>query len=248
MAFTARTTAPSYSNKYYLHTSYGGVNECILISKGSCLPNCVGYAWGRAYEVLKKRPALSRRNAEDWYGYTSDGYSRGKTAKAGAIACWSKGKVGVDSDGAGHVAFVEKVNSDGSFVTSNSGYNSTRFFMRTLPKSGALSGYKFQGFIYLPVKISVSKPKYSVGKNYKTQVPLYVRKTASTSGTKMKIRNVTADCRKNAVYKSKNANVILKSGTTVTCKEVKTDKSGNIWLKIPSGYICGYYKKTIYVK
>lgn len=38
-----RTTAPSYTNKYFIHKDYGGLNECILIKGKSCLPNCVGY-------------------------------------------------------------------------------------------------------------------------------------------------------------------------------------------------------------
>ena len=87
MAFKARTTAPSTSSKYWKHTSAGGVNSCLLIGKGSVLPNCVGYAWGRFYEILGSKPKLSRRNAELWYGYTADGYKRGKKPKLGAVVC-----------------------------------------------------------------------------------------------------------------------------------------------------------------
>lgn len=44
--FTERTVAPSGTNKYYIRTTYGGLNKCILIdsSTGSCIPNCTGYA------------------------------------------------------------------------------------------------------------------------------------------------------------------------------------------------------------
>ena len=43
--FTPRLTAPALNNKYYIHTSKGGVNQCLRINSttGSCLPNCVGY-------------------------------------------------------------------------------------------------------------------------------------------------------------------------------------------------------------
>ena len=68
MSYEARTTAPSENNKYYKHTSAGGVNECIHIKDGSVLPNCVGYAWGRFYEISGKKPKLSKSNAENWYG------------------------------------------------------------------------------------------------------------------------------------------------------------------------------------
>lgn len=160
--FKARTTAPSASDKYWKHTSKGGLNSCIHISNGSVLPNCVGYAWGRFYEITGKKPKLSRANAENWYGYTTDGYKRGKTPKVGAVICWKKGKVGVGSDGAGHVAIVEKVNDDGSILISESGYNSFRFRTRTLKKPYSIgSAYTFQGFIYCPVDFEVQTTKPS---------------------------------------------------------------------------------------
>lgn len=165
MSFKARTTAPSTSSKYWKHTSAGGVNSCLLIKSGSVLPNCVGYAWGRFYEILGSKPKLSRRNAELWYGYTADGYKRGKTPKLGAVVCWAKGKVGNSSDGAGHVAIVEKIYKDGSFLVSQSGYNSKRFWTSKIPKSGYLKGYTFQGFIYNP---AVSSGSSSSGKSIET--------------------------------------------------------------------------------
>ena len=81
--FNARTSSPSTTNKYWIKTTKGGLNECILISGDSCLPNCVGYAWGRWYELLGSRPKLSKGNAENWYK-KKDGYKRGQTPKLGA--------------------------------------------------------------------------------------------------------------------------------------------------------------------
>lgn len=156
MSFKARLTAPSVTNKNWIHTSKGGKNSCILITGNSVLPNCVGYAWGRFMEILGSTPKLSRRNAEDWYGYTVDGYKRGSTPKLGAVICWRKGKTGTGSDGAGHVAIVEKINSDGSIVISQSGYNSKRFWTSTIKRGYALSDYVFQGFIYNPAVSSTA--------------------------------------------------------------------------------------------
>ena len=84
--FIQRTTAPSATDKYWINYAKGGLNECILISGTSCLPNCTGYAWGRWYELLGTKPKLSKRNAEMWF-VTNDGYKRGSTPKLGAIAC-----------------------------------------------------------------------------------------------------------------------------------------------------------------
>jgi hypothetical protein len=148
--FTPRLTAPKASDKNWLHTSKGGLNRCILISGSSCLPNCVGYAWGRWRELLAATPKLSTSNAENWYINTADGYKRGATPKPGAVICWRKGAAGVARDGAGHVAVVEKIDADGKITVSQSGYNSNRFWTSVLKKPYAMSGYAFQGFIYLP--------------------------------------------------------------------------------------------------
>lgn len=166
MIFKPMLSAPAVNNKYFIHVSKGGKNECIIIDKktGSCLPNCVAFAWGRAYMAWGVKPKLSRGNAENWFGY-KDGYKRGKTPKIGAVACWRKGKAGYSADGAGHVAFVEKVNADGSAVVSNSNYSGTRFFTKTIsPKDGwnIGAGLTFQGFIYAPVTLTPANPKSKI--------------------------------------------------------------------------------------
>lgn len=124
---------------------------------GDTLPNCTAYAWGRFYEILGSRPKLSTGNAEDWYGYTADGYERGNTPVLGAVICW-EGK----GSAAGHVAIVEKINDDGSIVTSESGWNSPAYWWlseRTNENGnwGAGSNYIFQGFIYSSTPKIISK-------------------------------------------------------------------------------------------
>lgn len=161
MAFKQRLTAPSKTDKYWLSTSNGGYNLCIKVAGGpSCLPNCVGYAYGRFMEIMGATSCkLSRGNAGTWYSYKSDGYERGTTPAVGAVICWSK------PGAAGHVAIVEKINSDGSLLVSQSGYkneqynpsNSTHFWTGTCKYSNGSysvswnsSAYIFQGFIYNP--------------------------------------------------------------------------------------------------
>lgn len=136
--FTPRTTEPSYSDPHWIHTSYGGLNECLLISGNSVLPNCVGYAWGRAYEILGSRPNLSRGNAGDWYWYniSNNCYAYGNTPKLGAIACWGN-----------HVAVVEEIYSDGKVLLSQSHYGGKRFDpVVTYPPTYTSN---FQGYIYI---------------------------------------------------------------------------------------------------
>lgn len=206
MAFKPRLTAPAASDRHWIHTSKGGLNSCILISGNSCLPNCVGYAWGRFYEILGKAPKLSRGNAEMWFGY-NDGYKRGKTPKLGAVICWRKGKVGVSADGAGHVAVVERVNTDGSILISESGYNAFRFRTRTLKPPYAIGGtYVFQGFIYNPAvtdelkKEQATKPSAKVQFIKEVQAALGV-KVDGIAGEETLSRTVTVSATKNSKHK-----------------------------------------------
>ena len=146
-SFAQRTTAPTqadawfYANNPFYKNGYG-------------MPNCTCYAWGRFAELGAFTPKLSLGNAENWYGH-ADGYARGKTPKLGAIICWRKGQAGVGSDGAGHVAIVEAINADGSIVTSDSGWQDSRFWWTKTRTNdgnwGAGSAYTFQGFIYHPI-------------------------------------------------------------------------------------------------
>ena len=177
--FVRRTTAPSGTNKYYIKTTYGGYNRCIVINTttGSVLPNCVGYAWGRFCEEQGIHNCnLSRGDAEGWWGYTIDGYSRSRTVpKLGCVICWSSTKSG------GHVAIVEKINPDGSLYTSNSAYGGSRFYMKTVypPFYNMGSAYTFQGFIYPKVEfIDPDTPVPKPPRTKETKFPwvLYARK------------------------------------------------------------------------
>lgn len=210
--------------------------------------NCVGYAWGRFMEILGSTPKLSRSNAENWWGNTADGYKRGQTPKLGAVICWRKGKAGVASDGAGHVAIVEKIYSDGSILISQSGYKSTRFWTSTVKKGYALSGYVFQGFIYNPAvtstTVSTTTTDYKIGGTYTLKANMKVRTGAGTNYRQKKTSELTADGRKHA---QSGTYAVLKNGTLVTCQKVV--KSGSdTWLKIPSGYVCAKKGSTVYIR
>ena len=152
--YNPRLNQPGGSNKWYLKTTYGGYNKCILgnsngrIYTGCVLPNCVGYAYGRWMECQGYHSCnLSTGNAKTWYGHTSDGYQRGSTPKLGAVICWT-GKYG-------HVAIVERIysNTDVQWSESNwSGTTGNGRYWRTKRGNPATlyssSGLTFQGYIY----------------------------------------------------------------------------------------------------
>ena len=241
--YSARTTAPSTSDKNYKHTSAGGYNYCILVSGGSVLPNCVGYAWGRWRELLGKYHELSRNNAESWY-LKNDGYKRGQTPKLGAVACWRKGVAGVESDGAGHVAIVEKIYSDGTILTSNSAWNGSRFYMKEIKPPYSLGGsYVFQGFIYLPISFDEeTTKKETTTKETTTKETIYTVKSGDTlakiaakyNTTYQKLAEYNGISNPNLIYVGQK--IKIPSASNSVAYTVYTVKSGDTLAKIAAKY------------
>lgn len=155
-----RTDQPK-NNKYYMRKRSGGYSSAIAgkptISGADVLCNCVGYAGSRFNEVIGKNKEVYvlACNAEDFIEAAKrQGLKISGTPVQGGIMVWQKGKVGVDSDGAGHVAFVEEVYEDGSILTSESGWASWAFKTVRRDNSngrwGQSSAYKFRGCIVNP--------------------------------------------------------------------------------------------------
>lgn len=237
--YTTRAEAPAKDNKCYIHTSDGGYNRCIEISAGSCLPNCVGYAWGRWRELLGSDPKLSRRNAEDWYGYTADGYKRSKAPKLFSVICWKKGKLADGNDGAGHVAIVEKVLENGDVVTSESVYGGVRFRSRTYTRASGYylgKGYEFQGFILFPVDVEATKKKkvYPKGDYRVTDASLLnVRTGPGTEYPKKKYSEFTKNARAQIYELVRYRADGYVMNVEFTVYEVKSN-----WGRTPSGWVC----------
>lgn len=138
MSFTPRTEAPSrddplyHANNPFYQSGYG-------------MPNCTAYAYSRFWEILGSKPSLCLWDAEEWWSY-DDGYDRGQKPKLGAVIVWE----GL-GDEAGHVAIVEAINSNGSFVISQSAWEGTYWWTQTINADCYFgSGYRFLGFIYNP--------------------------------------------------------------------------------------------------
>lgn len=159
--FKMRTTKPEKGNKYYTRKANGGYSNAIKGSPADSdcdvLANCVGYAYGRFNEIggYGCCKYLAPVNAENFMQYKGS-CKTGQTPRLGACMVWQKGSTLSGSDGAGHVAIVEKVISATEVITSESGWGASKpFWTQTRKKGsngnwGAGSGYKFLGFIYNP--------------------------------------------------------------------------------------------------
>lgn len=89
----------------------------------------------------------------------------------------------------------------------------------------------------------IHSPIYKVGDLYKTQVELKVRTGPGTGYPEKTYTQLTVNAKKNDPDK----NGTLRQGTEVTCLEVR-ENGGDIWIRIPSGWIAAYYRGSIYVK
>lgn len=86
---------------------------------------------------------------------------------------------------------------------------------------------------------------YKVGSTYTLQTNVKVRMGAGTNYAQKSVSQLTADGKKNATAKSGGA--VLKKGTKVTVKAVKTVNE-KIWLQIPSGWVAAFYDGDTYIK
>ena len=163
--FVPRLTKPEANNKYYIRKANGGYSDAIQgspVDKDcNVLSNCVGYAVGRFNEIggWGKCKYLSPVNAENFIQYKGS-CEVGQVAKLGACMVWQKGATLSGSDGAGHVAIVEKIISDTEVVTSESAWGGSAFYTKTRTKgTDGNWGYggKFLGFIYNPAELTIEK-------------------------------------------------------------------------------------------
>lgn len=171
-----RQTQPK-NNKYYTRLVSGGYNGAVqgspVVNGADVLCNCVGYANGRFNEsitdpnlkgiYLKFKYQLVC-NAENFIESAKrQGLKISKVPVLGGIMVWQRGESLYDWDGAGHVAFVEQLNENGSIITSESGWGGFAFKRLTRTNSngrwGQAAGYKFRGCIINPSIGAVTKPE-----------------------------------------------------------------------------------------
>lgn len=86
---------------------------------------------------------------------------------------------------------------------------------------------------------------FVVNKVYTLKYDLKVRSGAGTNYGWKKYSQLTADGKKHAY--SSNSYAVLKVGTQVTVLEVKKLSNGEIWVRIPSGWVCAVQNGIKYI-
>ena len=212
-----------------------------MVAQGFAIEGC-GTTWAGITKTLEHygfdvvKPNISRSMDAAW-----EELNKGNRAGVLLFSAGSRG--GVTWTSGGHyVAFTAYKVVDGKhwFYTKDSGgrhndgwhcYEDHMKFL--LPQ---------MWIVKLPAE---KKPLYTKGKTYTLQYAMNVRTGAGTNYKRKKRADLTADGKRNA---KKGIYAVLKKGTKVTCQKIVTLKSGAIWMKIPSGYVCAKGTKKVYIK
>lgn len=172
-----RTTCPN-NNKYYITVGQGGWNKAIqgkpTKQGANVLANCVGYANGRFAEIIGKNAIEYQLicNAENFIEKAkSYGLQISKEPTLGGIMVWEgKGSL------AGHVAIVERIDSNNQIYTSESAYGGSAFYNKTRYNCNDNwdmgSNYSYRGCIVNP-----SNPTPSPTPDPKDKQIAYIQET-----------------------------------------------------------------------
>ena len=156
---------PDAGDPYFNNIAGGGISTCITGSGGgvpglNVLPNCVGGAVGCFNKAAAgdNKPAFKYLNyppnAENLIEYAQkEGLTVSQTPAVGSLVVWQKGVTLNSSDGAGHTAFVNAVDEDGTIHTSESEWSGRAWVNSEYkPPYNYANGYKLRGFILQPSK------------------------------------------------------------------------------------------------
>lgn len=195
---------------------------------------CVSLVQQYLYKVFGKT-FKAYGNAKDWATNYPKHYFKKVTGtlQAGDVLVYGSNY----GKGYGHIAIVS---SDKKFFDQN-GTKSLKVAVASKIWSGYIA-------ILRPInqdKLGLDKSyRFAVGQNYITQVDLRVREGAGIDKRQKDRDELTEDGKKHALPGEK---ACLKADTEVTCLEIQ-EVENDIWIRIPSGWIAGYYDKKIYVK
>ncbi|MBR1763481.1 MAG: CHAP domain-containing protein [Eubacterium sp.] len=206
--------------------------QCVDLIKHYC-KNVIGMsksyydAWGNAiewYNAFSDKPWLVKN-------FKKIPYEKGMKIRKGDIVIFKS------ASKYGHIAVCNGKYNSKSFEAYDENYKGTHAGMtlRTFEYDG---NYNPLGFLRPKDRSNIiTAPKVKAGTYKLTNVRgIYNGWGAAT--LRKKVKDITEDARKHTTSSKQNAEAFLKAGTEVTIYETKLLSSGNLWAKIPSGYIC----------
>lgn len=160
--------------------------------------------------------------------FTRIKYKKGIKAQKGDIVVW-----GIKYNGSskyGHIAIATGNQTSSSITTYDQNYG-VKEMHKVVHKLTGVSG-----FLRPKNQKNIATPPSIANGSYKLTNARGVYKGYGASTGRKQVKDLTSDAKKHATAKSGDA--YLKKGTKITVKETKLISSGNLWAKIPSGYIC----------
>lgn len=117
---------------------------------------CTDFAFGRALEkgLIQNYNGLGARISGNAGAWDDQAGSWGRQPQANSFVVWDPNQGGAGS--VGHVAFVERVNSDGSFVISEANFAQARMSFNSRTISPGMNAFNTAKFVYLSAPSSNS--------------------------------------------------------------------------------------------
>lgn len=217
----------------------------IYSSANGIVGQCVWYVRCRALEKCRSESGIYG-NANTWYKTAqSKGLKLSARPVSNSIACFNSGRYG-------HVIFIECADGETVYYTEANSNGDNRLSpddgilrKQNIKSFTARKGY--QGCIIVgdsSEKPASHEPTFKIGRNYTLTVNLKVRVAAGTDSCQKKRCELTADGKKHSLNQTF---ACLKRGTVVTLLQAK-EINGNIWGRIPSGWIALYYNKELFAE
>ena len=168
----------------------------------------------------------------DWQD-SGKGDDQGTADHTGIVISVTKSKITVREGNKNKTLGNRDILVDGLYVR---GYITPKFEEEKKPVANTSAKEK-------KPKEKAQNVSYEVGKVYTITVKsaLNVRIAPGLQYRKVLYKDLTSDAKKHAIGSA------LKNGTKVTCQKIQKD-GNNIWMKIPSGWICAKLNDNIYVK
>lgn len=210
---------------------------------------CLETGYGKSEIMMKANAIFGIKAFESW---------KGKTYSARTREVYENNPIYINDTFRAYNSLEESISDYFDLITKSQRY---RRAMTTETPLGCIEEIKKGGYATDPeyVKLVMNiiekynlqdfdkhiheeNKMYKIGQNYTLQVNLNVRNGAGIFNRKLNKLELT----KNAQIHS-DVFGVLKKGTIVTCLETKKLGS-DIWLRIPSGWIAGFYGGKKYVK
>lgn len=199
------------------------------------LGECVSLIQQYLYNVFNK-PFAAYGDAKDWATtYPKDYFNKlpnNTKPQPGDVLVYGLNY----GNGKGHIGLID---CNGKWYDQN-GVKKKAIGYRDTPFSGYVCVLRPKN----QSALGLNSGEFKVGTTYTLTTNVKVRDGAGTNARRKLRSELTADGQKNALNQT---NATLKSGTRVTVQEVK-NLNGDIWVRIPSGWIAAKYQGATYLK